>query len=524
MATTTVYLFHQCLCIILTLTYGAKILVVPVQIQSHITEALHVVDELPSRGHEVYLVLSEATSVPKSLRESGIRLLTYKSRQAIHQFETDDFVRKQVGVALLHSPDEMIALFQNLSARIVDDCTEMMEDNDLLNAIKALQFDLAVVDAFTLCPCTSILPYNLSIPFITAGTDYNPTIHASPLLPSFVPIPAVPYTDRMTFTERIKNTVMTASFFYRLFTIGQKETTLLTKYGRSEEDVGRVIFTLPRECVLSIVNTDHVLAYPIPTMPRVILAGGPTTKPAKALTPDFNGIVERSTNDVIVVSFGSIAKFLPDHITEKLAEAFAHVKYTIIWRHDGHLPHKLSDNVHIRNWLPQNDLLGHPKTKLFVTHSGNNGQFEALYHGVPMVGFYLWGDQEYNALRMSVKGFGVKIDFKDFTAHELVTKMNDILTNPIYRRNIQRASRMYRDRPMTARETSAFWIEHVLKYGSDHLRSGATDLPWYAYFMLDILLLVLSGIMLALIAVFYCACFILKKCSQSSVNVEKKKQ
>ena len=27
-------------------------------------------------------------------------------------------------------------------------------------------------------------------------------------------------------------------------------------------------------------------------------------------------------------------------------------------------------------------MLGHPKTKAFVTHGGSNGVYEAIYHGV----------------------------------------------------------------------------------------------------------------------------------------------
>jgi UDP:flavonoid glycosyltransferase YjiC (YdhE family) len=39
---------------------------------------------------------------------------------------------------------------------------------------------------------------------------------------------------------------------------------------------------------------------------------------------------------------------------------------------------KEMENVLFLPWLPQNDLLGHPKTKLFITHCGKNGIFEAL--------------------------------------------------------------------------------------------------------------------------------------------------
>ncbi len=52
--------------------------------------------------------------------------------------------------------------------------------------------------------------------------------------------------------------------------------------------------------------------------------------------------------------------------------------------------------------------LGHPggaaygydqhakNTRLFITHAGNNGQLEALYHGVPMLAMPVAGDQNRN--------------------------------------------------------------------------------------------------------------------------------
>ena len=501
---------------------SAKILLVPVQMKSHMSEVLHAVDDLPSRGHQVHLVVSEVTSVPKSVYQNNISVIRYKTSQKKHRFETDDFVQENVAAALSETTEDDFPALSGISERVLDDCREMMADVDFVKSIKAMDFDLAVVDAFFISPCSPILAYHLSIPFVTVGTDYNPTIHAVPTLPSFVPTPLLPYTDRMTLWQRIKNTLSIAGLFSIPFVSGQKDKELMTKYGRPKTDNGRLISTLPRECILSIINTDPILGYPVPIMPRIILAGGLTTKATKALPKEFDDIIKKSTHGVIVVSFGSLAAFLPNEITKKLAEAFAKVKHTVIWRHNGPMPHKLSENVYIRKWLPQNDLLGHPKTKLFVTHSGNNGQFEALYNGVPMIGFHLWGDQPHNAVRISVKGFGVKLPLAKFSPNELVKNINEVLNNQSYQLNIQRASRIYRDRPMTARETSAFWIEHVLQYGSDHLKSGATDLSWYAYFMLDILVLVLSITLLSLAVLYLFVCFMVRKCCRRGVDVKKK--
>ena len=42
----------------------------------------------------------------------------------------------------------------------------------------------------------------------------------------------------------------------------------------------------------------------------------------------------------------------------------------VIWRYAGQRPKGLGNNTKIMEWIPQNDLIGHPKTVLFITHGG----------------------------------------------------------------------------------------------------------------------------------------------------------
>ena len=50
-------------------------------------------------------------------------------------------------------------------------------------------------------------------------------------------------------------------------------------------------------------------------------------------------------------------------------------------------------NVLVAKSVPQQDILAHPKTRLFVTHGSINAAMESIFHGVPMVTMPIFTDQ-----------------------------------------------------------------------------------------------------------------------------------
>lgn len=72
---------------------------------------------------------------------------------------------------------------------------------------------------------------------------------------------------------------------------------------------------------------------------------------------------------------------------------------------------------------------GHPKTKAFVTHGGTNGIYEAIYHGVPMVGIPMFADQPDNLVHMKAKGAAVTVDLNFMTAKDLRDAINMVIND-----------------------------------------------------------------------------------------------
>ena len=140
-----------------------------------------------------------------------------------------------------------------------------------------------------------------------------------------------------------------------------------------------------------------------------------------------------------------------------------------------------------RTWLPQFDLLRHEKTKLFISHCGLNSLQESLLAGVPIIGFPILVDQPNNAGKVDRKGFGLKLELKSFSVQELVAAINEVITNPSYKAKVQKASEIMKSERVPPIEEAAYWINHVLMFGGEHLRSYAQDIPLWKYLGLDII-------------------------------------
>jgi len=355
--------------------------------------------------------------------------------------------------------------------------------------------------------CDYLIPHRLQIPWIAYASVLNPNLVRVPWLPSFVPGPLLPFTDKMTFVERLKNTASSfMMFFVQKFYSAHPPHEVLEKFRRYGHF--NSLDELVLKSVLWFTITDDIVDYPRPMMPNMVSIAGLTVKRSTGkLPPDIKNFIDGAEKGVILVTFGSMVSTIPYDAVEKFSSAFRRLDgYRVIWRLNNRDNVKLPDNVMIAQWLPQGDILAHPSLKLFVTHCGTNGQYEAVYHGVPMIGFPVFLDQFHNAKRLVHKGFGLSMNIHDFTADQLLENVHKILEDKSYKERVTTTSEIFRSQAQSPVEKATFWIEHVCRFGGDHLRSAGNDLPLYSYWMLD----VLAFIIIAFRLIIYVVCALLK--------------
>ena len=81
-------------------------------------------------------------------------------------------------------------------------------------------------------------------------------------------------------------------------------------------------------------------------------------KEREALSESIMKTIEDAKHGVIIMSFGTLAPDVKEHI---FVDAFRQIKQVVFWRYRGEPIKDLPPNVHTFDWLPQADLLAHPK-------------------------------------------------------------------------------------------------------------------------------------------------------------------
>ncbi|KAK7797483.1 hypothetical protein U0070_021442 [Myodes glareolus] len=207
------------------------------------------------------------------------------------------------------------------------------------------------------------------------------------------------------------------------------------------------------------------------------------------LVDEMEDFVQSSgEHGVVVFSLGSMVSNMSEEKANAIAWALAQIPQKVIWRFDGKIPNTLGLNTRVYKWLPQNDLLGHPKTKAFITHGGANGMYEAIHFGIPMIGIPLFGDQHDNIAYIVAKGAAVSLDFKTLSRTDLLNALEAVIDNPSYKKNAMWLSTIHHDQPMKPLDRAIFWIEFIMRHkGAKHLRPLAHNLTWYQYHSLDVI-------------------------------------
>ena len=489
--------WYRLACLLLLAVFRAhasRVLLLAAPFTSHLLEQRDLGVSLAARGHEVWVALEADYPQSELVAPPPLRVIEYRIPNEATTHTSDGAIDYILSLTKAERRELTLALARYTQ----NNCQYIMNDGDFLRRLEHLHFDLVVIDSLPLDFCYMIVPHHLRVPFVDFYSWPNQWDARVPLFPSVVPHALTRFSEKMTFWERLSNLMTYVSMEFSDHVLMPANMSLLRQYAPQYRSWSE----LRREAALFISTTDYFLGIRQPSLPNTLHVYPFTARPAQPLPAHIDKIVSRANDHgVIVMSLGSLVGNIPPTVLNKFIEAFRQLPHTVLLKYTNWenitSPGNLPKNVHLLAWIPQNDIVGHARTVLCITHGGNGALHEAVYHGVPMVAFPIFAEQPQNAARIVQVGFGLSLDIDRFTASELLSAINEVLHNASYRAAIGKASAIMRDRPLNGLETVTFWVEHIMKFGAAHLKSHGQDMPAYEFFMLDIMAFLLALLVVA---------------------------
>ncbi|XP_025411431.1 UDP-glucuronosyltransferase 2B1-like isoform X2 [Sipha flava] len=365
----------------------------------------------------------------------------------------------------------------------------------LVGGGRAGRFDAVVVESLH-SECGAALPRALRVPAVYVvpcpPVSWMPAATGSPDSPSYLGALLADRPTPVTFRDRLANALVYV------------HTQLVRRYHDAGSWVHDTAVLSPSASTGAVVliNTHHSIEPARSAGPNVVDIGGIHLRPAGPIPRDLAQVLDDSDEfGVIVFSFGSLVALnsLPEDILDKLKSVFRQLPQTIIWKYENdHMPDK-PDNVVLYKWLPQRAILQHPNVKVFISHGGLNGVYEAVDGGVPILGIPLFFDQPRNIQNLVDLGMALSLKINEFTEATLYEAINRLIEDQNFSENAKRVSTLFKDRPMSPSDSAVYWIEYLIRHGSEaNVTPPSADASWTVHFMVDQLFVALSVLALAL--------------------------
>ncbi|XP_015363936.1 PREDICTED: UDP-glucuronosyltransferase 2B15-like [Diuraphis noxia] len=450
---------------------------------------------LADRGHDVHVISNFDSSHPNITDISVMGSMPMPNNNV-----TFPGTAGQFGIV-----DSLMAMFQLYEmAEATEGVFKVPAVQRLLND-RTTSFDLVIAEHFN-----SELPLGFAakyrVPFILLSSctpfPWTTSLVGQPYSPAYIPVLMTTYGPHMNFAERIYNTLLRSIAFYKYYT---RSTISSQKIASKRYKDSSHLDQLVLKTSLLFVNTYHTLWGSRPLPQNVIEVGGLHVKPLNPLDEDIQKYIDEAENGVIYFCMGSLLRgeTFSAEKRQMFLNVFNKIPQRILWKWEGELPGK-PPNVMIRKWMPQRDILAHPNVKLFISHGGLLGTTEAVYEGVPILSMPIFGDQMTNIKAVVSKGAAEMMNYGDLNEDEIFIKITSMLTNPKYRQKAKELSEAFRDRPMSPLETAVYWTEYVIRYkGAPHLRSVAVGMPWYQYYLIDVLVVIILSITTIFVLLYY---------------------
>uniref|UniRef100_A0A8D8Q714 UDP-glucuronosyltransferase 2B11 n=1 Tax=Cacopsylla melanoneura TaxID=428564 RepID=A0A8D8Q714_9HEMI len=386
-------------------------------------------------------------------------------------------------------------------------------------------FDLMIEEGWGQLSFLGLLDMIGNPPLVLMSTAHSFSFTSLPFNnpenPSYVPVIWTGNTDTMSFWQRVTNTIQYMEYYWLFMHTLDLEDQLRLEYLDSKyikRSLREIFEDSSRNSFISSFDS-RITNYVRPVQPKIVEVGPLHLIEPKPLDQKLQAWMNEAPAGVIYFSLGSNMKgtSMGDFRRRAFLKAFARLpQYRVLWKWESEdVMEGQPENVLLKKWMPQQDVLAHPKVKLFIMQGGLQSLQEAYHYGVKLLCIPMFGDQDLNCGRVGKIKTGIVLEFNDLNEEYIYRALKTVLEDPVYSQNMAYYSALSKDTPMSPKEKSVWWIEYVLRHkGVAHLHSGAADLSIVQYYLLDVIAF-LAVVLISAVALVYLA---LRKIVQSMIR------
>ena len=310
---------------------STKILMLPINMNSHLMYFTRMAEKLSELGHTVVLLMPSNAQTPTHQANVNLTVLKYPVTEEMPYSHTDETLENLAKMATATSFWERIRRLvvqgRKTSAALESNCVDLLENELLMNQLENSQFQFAIMDPIVPY-CNYLLPRSMGIPYASFWVSRVPLVFRVPRLSSFTSGHGC--TDEVTFWGRFAAFIrdMFESIYFYNPTNNLAETLVPNRKCILTSSID-----LLQRSSLWFYLEDISTGPPLPNMPNTLSVGDIMTgRPIKPLPHTLEAFIEDSEEPVILVSFGSSFERLPDSLIAVFCNTFRRIKYRVIWK------------------------------------------------------------------------------------------------------------------------------------------------------------------------------------------------
>nr|AHX56960.1 UDP-glycosyltransferase 216A1 [Strigamia maritima] len=364
---------------------------------------------------------------------------------------------------------------------LADWCSIFLNDSTLFNQVQTQQFDIFITDLFVndICsiawakklaiPIIGIWPLSLSLP-ISYHLDV-PTMNA------------IEYSSS-TFFQRVGRIVQDYSLMKKWnANYYQPVLSVINKYYKESTNIN----ALHEELVLIMTNENPILELDKPALSNIVSLGGFHCKSPNPIPKHVDDVSKRFRSGIIFVSLDfELSKM---HKEVLMKTFFTLSSYAIIWQQREKMDENIPNILTLTN-INQQDILGNPRTRLFVSSCDSHETTSAIFHSVPIL-CITKNPQNTIGVQVVDRKIGLQIPIDHLTRNSFIQNMNKLLTDKSYYQSVRQLSLIFRDQPEIPSDRFIFWIERIIRLKSAPLQVPKIRMYSSLYhYILDVIILI----------------------------------